>query len=104
MDAATEEVIAKAKGRKDASGQEAIIKMKVAGDARKHLVKLLIAKQEAAEDYSAAIKAKAEAAGIQASVLGKYISAIAGEKYEEKKRDAEQLALCFDELGEFEQG
>jgi hypothetical protein len=56
--------------------------------------------QEAGDIFASGIKAQAEKAGIQASVLRKFIAARAGESFAEKKRDAEQLALLFDEIGE----
>ena len=46
------------------------------------------------------VKANAERAGIQASVLRKFIAARAGENFGDKKRDALQLSLLFEEIGE----
>jgi hypothetical protein len=55
---------------------------------------------QAADTLSEGIKAAAERAGIQATVLRKFITARAGEKFEEKKRDAAQLNLLFEEVGQ----
>lgn len=55
---------------------------------------------EAADTLSEGIKAAAEKAGIQATVLRKFITARAGDKFEEKKRDAAQLNLIFEEVGQ----
>jgi hypothetical protein len=55
---------------------------------------------DAANTLSEGIKAAAEKAGIQATVLRKFITARAGEKFEEKKRDCAQLNLLFEEVGQ----
>src|SRR6266478_813265 len=46
------------------------------------------------------MKAWAEKAGLQSSVLRKFIAARAGENFPDKKRDAMQLSLLFEEIGE----
>lgn len=86
------------RGRKDASGQEAVIKLEALSVKVDELVRLNKAADEAATDFAEAIKAAAEAAGLNASTVRKYIVARAGDKFEEKKRDVQQLALVFDEL------
>lgn len=53
---------------------------------------------EAGDTFSDGIKAQAEKAGIQSSVLRKYIVARAGENFADKKRDAQQLNLLFEEI------
>lgn len=103
MDAATEQTelaINKARGRKDSEGQEAVIKSGKAKDEIDRLVNLKGEAKDAAERYNDAIKYVAEQAGLLASVLRKFVGARVGEKYEDEKRKAEQLQLCFDEIGE----
>ena len=101
MEAATETqaAIRKAKGRKDDTGQEAVIKMQPIKDIITDLVDLYTKAGKASDTLNDAIKAAAEKAGLQASAVRKFVVARAGEKYEEKKRDAEQLSLLFDEIG-----
>lgn len=55
--------------------------------------------QATAETFNDGIKAQAEKAGIQSSVLRKFIAARAGEKFADAKRDALQLSLLFEEIG-----
>ena len=56
--------------------------------------------EEAAEDFASAVKATAEASGLLASVVRRFVTARAGENFEEKARECEQLSLLFDEIGE----
>ena len=56
--------------------------------------------QDAATVFGESIKMWAEKAGIQSSVLRKFIAARAGENFPDKKRDAQQLSLLFEEIGE----
>lgn len=86
------------RGRKDRDGQEAIVVLDALKDNIGHLVELLHLSEGAAKDYSDGIKANAEKAGIQASVLSKFVKAKAGEKFEEKERDCRQLVMLFDEV------
>lgn len=103
MDAAVqsqaEMAINRAKGRKDSEGQEAVIKSGKAKDEIERLVKLKGEAEDAAEKYNDAIKYVAEQAGLLAGVLRKFVNARAGDKYDDEKRKAEQLVLCFDEIG-----
>jgi hypothetical protein len=56
--------------------------------------------KEAATILDESVKAWAEKAGIQSSVLRKFIAARASENFNDKKRDALQLSLLFEEIGE----
>ncbi len=85
------------RGRKDASGQEAVIKTKELKTRIDELVKLKKAADEAAVEFNDAVKAAAEKSGLLASVVRKVVTASAGENYEEEKRKAEQLSLAFEE-------
>lgn len=89
---------AKAKGRKGADKQEAVIEVAKLRGKLPELVKLKKANDEAAANLNDAIKAAAEKSGLLASVVRKVVVASAGEKFEEKKREAEQLALAFEEV------
>jgi len=55
--------------------------------------------KDAASDFSEAVSAVAMEAGIESSVVKRFVNARASEAYY-KKRECEQLALCFDEIGE----
>jgi hypothetical protein len=91
----------KVTGRKEKTGdhQEAIIKLE---ELNPLAIETLIAdyrhSADASEAFSDGIKAQAEKAGIQSSVLRKFIVAKAGENFADKKRDALQLSLLFEEL------
>ena len=88
------------RARKDAEGQEAVIELCALRDKMDHLTSLYGSAKEAREIYGEAVKAIAEKAGLQSSVVRKFVSAKASEKFEEKKRESEQLSLCFEEIGE----
>lgn len=87
------------RGRKDrASKQEAVIETGVIGDRVQELVLLLQRAKDAGAAYNDGIKAAAEKAGLQSSVVRKFVEAKAGEHYDDKKRDAMQLVLLFDNV------
>lgn len=88
------------RGRKDNDGQEATIKTKVIKDKMDELLTLQTKAENASARFSDAIKAVAESSGINAGALRKFVTARAGEKFEERKRDCEQLSLLFEEIGE----
>jgi hypothetical protein len=91
----------KVKGRKAKTSdhQESVIKI---DELKPAIVNTLIADykhaQDAGETFAEGVKAQAEKAGIQSSVLRKFIVAKAGENFADKKRDALQLSLLFEEL------
>jgi len=58
------------------------------------------AAKEARTVYTEAVDAIAAASGIEPAVIKAFVSAKAADKYEDKKRNASQLQLCFDEIGE----
>lgn len=62
------------------------------------LVALRLAAEIAADDYNNGCKTVAGRAGIKESALKKFVTARAGEKFEEKKAECEQLYLLFEEL------
>lgn len=87
-----------ARTRKDKTGQAAVFKPEALAVKVDHLIGLHKAKSSAATDFSEAIKAVAEACGQNAKAVRSYITARAGENFEERKRDAEQLSLIFDSI------
>ena len=88
----------KAKGRKDEEKQEAVIKTGALAVKADELVRLYKAQEYAANDFAEAIKTTAETAGLHAKNVRSFIIAKAGEKFEEKKAQVEQLALIFEEI------
>jgi hypothetical protein len=88
------------RGRKDENRQEKIISLGPVKERIDALVKLYKEAASSAEALSEDIKAVAEKAGINASALRKFVTARAGEKFEERKRDCEQLEMLFSEIGE----
>lgn len=88
----------RARGRRDRnSGQEAVIEAGIVRDKLADLTELYIAQTKATDAYSEAIKACAESSGLLANVVSKYVKAMATDKAEAKKREAEQLCLLFEE-------
>jgi len=102
-DETIEKAARKVRGRKAKTSdhQEEIIKL---DELHPLAIETMIADfkhaQDAATVLGESIKAWAEKAGLQSSVLRKFISARAGESFPDKKRDAMQLSLLFEELGE----
>lgn len=91
------------RGRKSKTSdhQEAVIELSVLNPlAIETLVAGLKSAQESTAIFNDGIKAFAEKAGIQASVLRKFIVARAGESFDNAKRDALQLSLLFEEIKE----
>jgi hypothetical protein len=85
------------KGRQDRSGQEAVIKMAALDERMPHLVKLHGNAKDASKDFSQAVKAVAEKSGLLASVVRRFVTAKAGEHFEDKQKEAYQLSLVFGE-------
>jgi hypothetical protein len=85
-----------AKGRKGKDRQEAVIEPQVLKQRMPQLVKLKKSSDSASEDLNDAIKACAEKSGLLASVVRKAVVASAGEDFEAKHREVEQLQLAFD--------
>jgi hypothetical protein len=63
-----------------------------------HLEGLYRAKKTAADEFSDACKSVAEDSGVDRGVLAAFITARAGEKFDERKAKAEQLNLLFGEI------
>ena len=87
-----------ARGRQDRSGQEKVIDKSHLVEKLPQLVQLHTRAKDSGKDLSDAIKKVAEKSGLLASVVRKIVVAKAGEAFDEKKKEAEQLALMFDEV------
>ena len=85
-------------GRSD-GGQEQVVRVPKA-DKISHLIKLHKAFEEAKVEFSDGCKAVAEKAGMDASVVRRYVIARAGEKYAAARAKSQQLQMLFDQLGE----
>lgn len=87
-------------GRQDRSGQEAVTKPTVVAEKVEQLERLAIKANEAARDFSDAVKKAAEASGYTAAVIRSLVSARVGDKFNDKKRTVEQQLELFNEVGE----
>jgi hypothetical protein len=98
-------VIDKAKGKRATKGrieegQEKVITLAPLVERVDELVSLYGEVVAIRDGFNDAVKAVAEASGLQASVVSKFVKARAtAERFNAKKRDADQLSLCFDEVG-----
>ena len=90
----------RARGRKNADKQEAVITMAPVKESIDELVALKIQADAAGDKFNDAVKATAEKAGLLASVVRKFVQARAGEKFEEEKTKCVQLSLVFEEVGQ----
>ena len=98
MQAVAEAPTRKPRGRTDKAGQETVIKLEPLKEKVSHLVSLYREAEEASATCSEGIKAIAEQSGLLATVVRKYIAARAGDKLSSRRRETEQLSLCFEEL------
>ena len=96
MDASTE-TSKTTKGRRNRDKQKAVVSAEPVKARIGHLIKLHKAHATAADELNEAIKAVAEKSGLLASVVRKYVTARAGEQYEEKERGVQQLAFLFEQ-------
>lgn len=92
-----------APGRKSRDGSEAVIKLETLQTRMNDLVALKIKSGQAAAEYTMAIKAVAEATGLLSVTVNKIVRAKAGNSFVEDKVKAQQLALVFEECGEFDE-
>jgi hypothetical protein len=90
----------RAKARMDQDKQEAVQQPKIIGQRIDELVRLKNAADDAAEAFSDGIKKAAEDSGYLASAVKKFVTARAGEKFEEEHRKVEQQLELFEEVGE----
>lgn len=90
----------RAKARVGKDQQEGVQQPKIIAELIDELVRLKERADDAAESYSDGIKRAAEDSNYLASVVKKFVTARAGEKFEEKKRECEQQLELFEEVGE----
>lgn len=88
----------KARGRKDAEKQEQVLKPEALSVKADELISLYRALEDAKTEFSEAIKATAEASGFHAKNVRTFIIAKAGEKFAQRKEQAQQLSLIFEEV------
>lgn len=86
------------KGRTDSDGQDAVIKIESLQTKVDQLVKLHNDAADAANDYNEAVKKVAEDSGLLAATVNKFVKAKAGDRFEDQKKKALQLALVFEEV------
>lgn len=87
-----------AAGRKDASKQPAVMDVTQLREELPGLKKLLVAQEDAAEDYKNRVTKVAEKTGMLAAVVNKVVKAWSGDDFEEERRKVEQLSLAFEEV------
>lgn len=100
MDQQTELATNDVRGRKDGEGQPAVINLEVLTTRVPDLCHLKSIADAASDAYGEAVKKTAEQSGLLAAVVRRFVNARYGEKYEQEKTKAEQLVLCFAEIGE----
>jgi len=91
-----------APGRRTNDGQEKTPDPGAVEPRMSKLLKLYAESENAKEALSDAIKKAAESTGFNAAALKKFVKARAGDEDEfaDRKRDAEQLVLLFDKVGD----
>lgn len=101
-DEAVEQAARKIRGRKSKTSdhQEAVIRLDELNPlAIETMLTDFRNAKDAATVLDESVKAWSTKAGIQSSVLRKFIAARASEGFGDKKRDAMQLSLLFEEIG-----
>jgi len=78
--------------------QDEVIRLEELRKKVGYLVKLHTAAKDAREEFAEAVRAVAEASGLQAKVVRRFVVAKSGTTFEKKKKEAEQLQLVFDEV------
>ena len=95
----------RARGRRDNDGQEKTPEPKVVEKLMPNLLKLYEAKVAAGEALSDATKKAAEKSGFNTGALKKFVKARAeadgsdDDPFDDRKREAEQLVLLFEQVG-----
>lgn len=88
------------RGRKDKQGQEKVIELSVLTERMANLITLQTKAKTAGKEYGEAIKVVSEKAGLLSSVVRKFVAARASEMYSERKTEAQQLEMLFEEIGQ----
>lgn len=89
-----------AKGRKDKDGGPAVIKLETFATRVQNLIDLKIAAVQAVKAYQEASTAVAEASGLNAGTVNRYVRARMGNNFREERDRASQMAFVFESLGE----
>ena len=87
-----------AERKSDAVPERPIKLDEIKGDTIQNLILLHMSAKTAANDLTAAIEAVGEKAGIAPRVLRRYVNACAGNHLADRRKDAEQLSLLFEEV------
>jgi len=87
------------RGRKGADKQEAVLRPKAVQEAIGELLTSYEKSVSAADRFNSMVKAIAEKSGFMASNIKRLVKARHGEAFEDRRRDAEQLTMLFDEVG-----
>lgn len=90
----------KANARKDQSGQEVVQRPQVVKNAATELIAAKKKLAHATETLSKLIKKVAEESGYNAKAIRGWLGATVGESFEKAKRDIDQQAELFEEVGE----
>jgi len=88
------------RGRKDKESGPAVIKLETLSVRAQNLMDLRIKSQQANKAYQEAVTAVAEASGLNASTVQRYIRARCGSSFREERDRASQMAFVFENLGE----
>lgn len=89
----------KGRGRQGAGKQTGVKQPKVVADRIDELVDLTVKSKTAKEKLDEAITKCAEDSNYLAVAVKKFVTARAGEKFEEKHREIDQQAELFDKVG-----
>lgn len=87
-------------GRRDSTGTPATMSTKPVKEMLKDLITLETKRVAATEKFNDQVNAVAEKAGFSASNLRRLVKAHAKDKFQEVKRDIEQLGILFDDVTE----
>ena len=99
MNAPDESIVASlTRGRKDHEQQEAVIKLAPIRERLHELEQLYREGVEASEAFADAVKETAEASGLLAKVVRKFVTARCRDEIDERKRENEQLTFLFDDI------
>jgi hypothetical protein len=85
------------RGRKDEDQQEVVIKLAPIRERLHELEQLYREGVDASEAFTDAVKETAEASGLLAKVVRKFVIARCRDEIEERKRENEQLSFLFDD-------
>lgn len=94
----------RASGRKDPDGGEEIIKFQPTKEACADMIKLYQKMLAAKVVFNECVKGVAERSNTNAATLKKLVRASAGGNFADVRRDVDQFAIVFEEIGEIAGG